>query len=277
VPGKSGIFGLRRGLACVAALFVAAATLLSGCTRTPPLALASTGDSIARGFDACSLLADCTQLSYATGSDPSSDSLYQRLLAGSPGLAGHGYNDAEVGARAEDLYSQMALAVWQKADVVTVLVGANDACANSVGAMTPVQNFSNSIKSALGLFFSNRPGARVVMSSIPDLYRVWEVAHDNARARLIWKLAGICPSMLANPTSTAPADELRRVLVQLQVNKYNQALAAACQAFRNCRWDGGALGRYPFQLDQLSRFDYFHPNASGHRALSTIVWNAYSS
>jgi hypothetical protein len=214
-------------LACVAALVVAAATLLSGCTRTPPLSLASTGDSIPRAFDACGPLADCTQVSYATGSDPSSDSLYRRLLSASPGLAGHAYNDAEVGARAEDLYSQMSLAVWQKADVVTVLVGANDACADSVGAMTPVHSFSNSITSALGLFFNSRPGARVVMSSIPDLYRVWQVAHGNARARLVWKLAEICPSMLANPTSTAPADKLRRVLVQLQINKYNQALAAA--------------------------------------------------
>jgi lysophospholipase L1-like esterase len=258
-------------------MVVGMVTLLSGCTRTPPLALASTGDSIPRGFDACGPLADCTQFSYATGSDPSSDSLYRRLLYASPGLAGHAYNDAEVGARAVDLYSQMALAAWQKADVVTVLVGANDACADTVGAMTPVQNFSDSIRSALGLFFSSRPGARVVMSSIPDLYRVWQVAHGNARARLIWKIAQICPSMLANPTSTAAADKLRRVFVQLQINKYNQALAAACQEFRGCRWDGGALGRYALRLDQLSYYDYFHPNASGHRALSSIVWNTYRS
>jgi lysophospholipase L1-like esterase len=254
-----------------------AVALLTSCTPAPPQAIASTGDSIPRGFDACTLLADCTAVSYATGSDPSSDSLYRRLLAKSPGLAGHSYNDAQVGAKASDLIPQMAAAVYQKADVATVLIGANDACADTVGDMTPVDQFQGSITQALKLFFDARPGAVVVMSSIPDLYRVWQVAHTNPRAQLVWKLAGICPSMLANPTSTAQVDNLRRVFVQLQIDKYNQTLAAVCHQFRGCRWDNGALGRYQFSADQLSRYDFFHPNATAHRVLSNLVWNAYSS
>ena len=266
---------VRRGMTSLAALGLAAVALLSACTRVPPQVIASTGDSIVRGFDSCGLLLECPQISYATGSDPGSGSLYRRLLPGSPGLAGHSYNDAQVGARAADLPSQLAFAVWQKADVVTVLIGANDACADTVGAMTPVSSFQNSINQGLALFFSHRPGATVVMSSIPDLYRVWQVAHTNARARLVWTVSGFCPSLLANPSSTAPQDTLRRVFVQLQIQKYNHALAASCAAFRGCRWDGGALGRYPFRLDQLSPYDYFHPNVVGQRVLSGIVWNAY--
>ncbi len=276
-PRPEGSRARRRGAVGGALAAALAATLLASCTPMPPQSIASTGDSIPRGFDACGLLADCTAVSYATGNDPGTDSLYRRLLASNPGLAGHSYNNAEVGARAVDLVPQMAAAVYQRADVVTVLIGANDACAPTVGEMTPVDQFQGSVDTALRVFLDARPGATVVLSSVPNLYRVWQVAHTNARAQLIWRVADICPSMLAKPMSTAPSDNLRRVFVQLQIDKYNQALAAVCHKYTQCRWDNGALGRYPFTLDQLSRYDYFHPNARAHRVLSTMVWNAYRS
>jgi lysophospholipase L1-like esterase len=265
----------RRGVALLAALVLGAITTLTSCAPVQVLSLVSTGDSITRGFDACGFLSDCPAVSYSTGSDPVSQSLYQRLLPTNRGLAGHEYNDAEVGAQATDLYGQMGIAVWQKADVVTVLIGANDACTATVGAMTLVPTFSNSIQSALAYFFSNRPGARVVLSSIPNIYQVWKVAHLTAKAQQIWRIGQICPSMLDNPTSSAAADNLRRDFVAIQISKYNEALASVCARFKGCRWDGGALWRYPFQLSQLSAYDFFHPNALGQRAMSGLLWNTY--
>ncbi|MGG8406484.1 SGNH/GDSL hydrolase family protein, partial [Streptomyces sp. 12297] len=35
-----------------------------------PSSIAAVGDSITRGFDACSVLADCPEASWATGNDP---------------------------------------------------------------------------------------------------------------------------------------------------------------------------------------------------------------
>lgn len=272
---KARRFALRRGVAAMMALAIGSFGLLTGCTPTPVASMVSTGDSIARGFDACRFLSDCTAVSYATGTDPSSGSLYRRLLAANPKLAGHEYNDAQIGARASDLFSQMSLAVYQRADVVTVLIGANDACRSTVGDMTPVSDFKSSITQAFGLFFSNRPGARVLLSSIPDLYMLWEVAHTNAHARAIWQAAALCPSMLANPTSTAKADQLRRTFVTLQIARYNATLAAVCKEYPGCRWDGGAVGRYQFALAELSPFDYFHPNPNGQRAIAALAWKAY--
>ena len=270
---RASRFAIRRGAVAMSALLLGAGVLLSGCSTLPPQVMVSTGDSITRGFDACGLLTDCTQVSYATGTSPGSDSIYRHLLATNPRLVAD--NDAEVGARASDLYSQMSLAIWQRADVVTVLIGSNDACADTVGDMTPVADFRSSIQQAFGLFFGSRPGARIVLSSIPNLYRVWQVAHTNARARAIWSAASICPSMLANPASLAQGDQLRRVLVTLQIQKYNAALAAVCKAYRGCRWDGGALGRYQFTLSDLSKYDYFHPAPQGHRALGALSWTAF--
>ncbi len=267
----------RRGVALLAALVLGAITTLTSCTPVQVLSLASTGDSIARGFDACGFFSDCPSVSYSTGSDPVSQSLYQRLLPTNQGLSGHSHNDAEVGAKAADLPSQMGLAIWQKADVVTVLIGANDACTATVGAMTPVGSFTNSIESAFAMFFGSRPGARIVLSSIPNIYRVWQVAHTSPRAQMIWRLGRICPSMLSNPTSTARADMLRRAFVTIQISKYNAALASVCKQYAGCRWDGGSLWRYRFQLSQLSPYDYFHPDALGQRAMSGLLWTTYRS
>ncbi len=267
----------RRGAALIATLVLGAVALLSACQPVQVFSMASTGDSITRGFDACGLFRECPAVSYSTGSDPVTDSLYQRLLPTNHGLSGHAYNDAEVGAQAIDLFGEMGLAIYQKADVVTVLIGANDACTSTVGNMTSVASFTNSIQEAFALFFGNRPGARIVLSSIPNIYRVWQVAHTSKKAQQIWKLAQICPSMLSNPTSTASADQLRRYFVALQITKYNAALASVCKQWAGCRWDGGALWRYPFQLSELSPYDYFHPNALGQRAISGMVWTTYRS
>ncbi len=267
---------LRRSVVAFAAAAIASLGFLTGCAPSPPTSIASTGDSIAQGFDACARLSPCTSVSYATGSSPQSYSLYRRLLGGSPGLAGHEYNNAELGAHARDLFAQMALAVWQKADVVTVLIGANDACAPTVGQMTPVGQFRASIDQAFSFFFSQRPGAKIVLSSIPDIYRVWQIAHNDPRAQASWRALPLCPSMLDNPTSTARLDNLRRYFVSHQLKSYDDALASVCSKYGGCRWDGGAVTRYPFQEWQLSSYDYFHPNAEGHRALASIAWGAYS-
>ncbi len=276
-PTLAGVRSWRRGAAAVALLTLAALGVLSSCSPPPPVSLASTGDSIARGFDACGLLSDCPGMSYATGNDPSSASMYRRLLPSSPGLAGHQYNNAEVGARASELLWQMSLAVAQKADVVTVMIGANDVCASSLDKMTPALEFRSQIATAFAYFFSHRPTAKMVVSSIPNVYRVWEVAHNNAQARAVWEAVGLCRTMLAHPASTARNDQLRRVFVALQIDKLNQYLQTTCEAYRNCKWDGGAVTRYPFTLSQLSTWDYFHPNAAGQRVLADIAWRTFNS
>jgi hypothetical protein len=273
----TGARPLRRSIAACIVLVLASFGLIASCSVPPVQVIVSTGDSITRGFDACGLFTECPNVSYATGTDPRTASVYRQLLVSTPSLRGHEYNDAEIGARASDLFGQLALAAYQKADVVTVLIGANDACAQTVGQMTPVADFRANIESAFNYFFSQRPGAKLMLSSVPDLFRVWQVAHTSSRAQSIWKVAGLCPSLLADPTSNTQGDQLRRAFVSLQIQKYNTVLASVCKAHGGCRYDGGAVNRYRFRLSELSPYDYFHPNVMGHRALAGLTWNAYKS
>jgi lysophospholipase L1-like esterase len=81
--------------------------------------------------------------------------------------------------------------------------------------------------------------------------------------------------MLANPTSTAAADTARRDRVRQRVVDFNAQLAAACAAYgSNCRYDGGAIFNYPFALNQISTWDYFHPNTAGQQVLASVSYAA---
>lgn len=241
----------------------------------PPDSIASMGDSITRGFNACGFYVDCTSRSFATGDNAAVDSHYLRILAVNPGIAGHNYNHARSGATAADLPGQARSVVQRDVDYVTVLIGANDACADTEAGMTPVSQFRRHVDEALAVLKQGLPDAHVLVVSIPDLKRLWQVGRDNVLARLAWSLLNVCQSMLASPTSTAAADEARRDRVRQRVIDYNSELAAACAAYGpRCRFDGNAVFNYPFTLSQVSGWDYFHPNAAGQRVLADISYRA---
>jgi lysophospholipase L1-like esterase len=241
----------------------------------PPGSIASMGDSISRGFNACGWFVDCTSRSFSTGTDSSVNSQYLRIRAINPAINGHNSNDARSGAKVADMPGQAAAAVGQGAAYVTILIGANDACTSSESAMTSVTTFRASLDSALSTLKSGLPGAKILLISIPDLKRLWQVGKESGAARTTWGLFGICQSMLANPSSTSAADAARRDRVRQRVIDFNGQLVAACAAYgANCKYDGGAVFGYQFQLSQISGWDYFHPNASGQAVLASVTYAA---
>lgn len=241
----------------------------------PPSSMASLGDSITRGFDACGWYFDCTYESWSTGGDPAINSHYRRILAVNPAIGGHEFNDAKTGAKAVDLAGQARAAAGQHVQYVTVEMGANDACTSSESTMTPVSTYRAQVEAALQALKSGAPNAKVFIASVPDIKRLWAIDRYNWSARSAWYYAGICQSMLANPTSDAAADNARRDRVRQRVLDFNSQLAQACTAYGgNCRFDGNAVFNYPFVAAQISCWDYFHPNDSGQAALSAVTYAA---
>jgi lysophospholipase L1-like esterase len=263
---------LLAGLLTVAALAAAPATAASAAgtkAAALPNSIASMGDSITRGFNACGWYVDCPSRSFSTGTT-NVNSHYQRLLARNPAIKDKLNNDAESGATAADMPGQADKVVAQQAEYVTLLIGANDACADTEAGMTPVATYRASIDSALAKLKAGVPNARILIVSIPDLKRLWQAGSGNLAATAVWSLFGVCQSMLANATSTSTADSQRRDRVRQRVVDYNTQLASACSAYgSNCKFDGNAVFNYPFTLSQVSQWDYFHPNESGQAILST--------
>ena len=233
--------------------------------NTRPASVASLGDSITRGFDACDPFADCPEVSWATGTKSSVNSLSSRLAAGTSS-----WNLARSGARVADLPAQARAAAAHRPAMVTVLIGANDACAASTDRMTAVADFRTAFNGTLAYLHRVLPATQVLVASIPDLERLWSVGHSNVIGREVWRL-GLCPTMLKDPDAQTAAAKSRRTEVRNRVIAYNTALAQVCQHYDRCRFDGGAVFRYPFGTGQLSKWDWFHPNQSGQAQLARIL------
>nr|WSS68716.1 GDSL-type esterase/lipase family protein [Streptomyces sp. NBC_01175] len=289
----------RGAAATLTAVELAGAAALTGCTSdggttsrstagagspsaspTPawdasPASIAAVGDSITRGFDACSVLADCPEVSWATGTDGGVRSLAVRLLGASK-AASHSWNHAVSGARMAQLPEQMALAAKDRPELVTVMIGANDACRDSVALMTPVADFRASFEASMRQLRASAPKAQVYVSSVPDLKRLWSTGRENPLGKQIWKL-GICRSMLGDADDMGSAAVARRDAVLERVVAYNGVLRDVCARDERCRYDGGAVFDYRFTGEQLSEWDWFHPGRNGQARLAEIAYRAVTA
>jgi lysophospholipase L1-like esterase len=236
-----------------------------------PRVMASTGDSITRAFDVgwCCVLQDSPSRSWSTGWNTDVYSHYRRLLTAAPQLAGHNYNDARSGAKMSDLPGQLSAAANQHADYVTILMGANDLCTSSISTMTPTTIFEAQFRTALGSFTAAQPAARVFVSSIPNIYRLWSLLHGNWLAAATWKTFNICQSML----STSNTEEQRQQVAAQEVAD-NAALQRVCAQFPQCRWDGYATYNTTFSTADVSTVDYYHPSVTGQNHLAAVTWAA---
>ena len=270
----------RRALAAVAGMAVAAS---GGCAESPteaevtsrpsgPAAVAALGDSITRAYGLCQGWGDCPRSSWATGTDRAVDSHLARLVA--DGARPEVHNLAISGATVAAFDAQARRAVATGADYVTVLIGANDACAYSEQAMTPTRQFADAFGSAITTLTEGLPDARILVLSIPDLRRLWRVGRDDERAIETWRRMGVCQAMLADPTSRSPEDRARRARVRARVAAYNEVMAALCARHDRCRWDGNAVFEHPFGLEAVSPRDYWHPSVAGQRRLAAVAWRA---
>ncbi|MET8140995.1 SGNH/GDSL hydrolase family protein [Sphaerisporangium sp. NPDC005288] len=247
-----------------------AAAAAAAAEPVPPV-MAALGDSISAGFNACGWYVSCTSRSWSAGDHPSVNSHYLRLLGYGQAVKGHNLNFAVPGSTSADLAGQAQKAVAAKAAYVTILIGAQDACTATESRMTPVSTYRARVERALDVLAA--AGVKVFVASIPDLKRLWRIGKDNVVARAFWALGHICPAMLTDADSMAKKDQARRDRVRERVEDYNEAMRQACAAYGpGCRSDEGAVFGYPFTLDHISKWDYFHPNADGQRALARTTF-----
>jgi lysophospholipase L1-like esterase len=234
--------------------------------------MAATGDSITRAFNTGSIqFTDAPTNSWATGSSGLVHSYSSRIAETNPAVSGRSYNNAVSGGKMADLKAQMTVANGQHVDLVTVLMGGNDACAPTEEAMTQVGTFRAQFEEALDTLSEGSPDARVLVLSVPNVKDLWAILHDNSSARAAWSKLGVCQSMLANAGSMAKADVERRARVEQRVIEYNTQLAEVCAMYVRCRFDGNAVFNTEFAAGDVSTRDYFHPSLGGQAKLAGVV------
>jgi hypothetical protein len=263
------------------------------------------GDPTSVGLPA-SFGLDCPSNSWSTGTNPQVNSIYQRILARNPAIAGNVANWATTAVSVSDLPRQAGLAAGQGAELVTVNIGINDACAplgSNGGQQTPLSTFRTRFEQAMSVLATAPAHPRILVATIPNANRTWRLFHDDPNAQVRWPFGVICPPLLNNPTSTAAADVARRAAFLARLAAYNLIEAQVCGNTPRCQTDGGALfawqfGRddiatvtntggvnaFPFNLPVLapvgpgaipnSTGDYWHATVQGQAAIAQRIWNA---
>jgi lysophospholipase L1-like esterase len=246
------------------------ATPAASAASNLPNSMAGIGDSMTQAADVCCWYGDHPANSWSTGDAPADgiSSHYERILALKPSISGRNYNDSRSGAKMRDALVQAQAAVTQRARYVTILMGANDVCTSSLATMTSVSDFRAQFVAAMDALSSGLPaGSQVFVGSIPNIYQLWQIFHDNATAQLVWWLAQICQSMLSLNNT-----EQDRLAVLAHARALNNVLADVCSQYEFCRFDDYAVFDYKFNANQVSKLDYFHPSLAGQAALASLTW-----
>ena len=258
-------------LALVAAMLLA--PVAADARTALPKSIAATGNSLTRAAGTGFLpWTDNPAGSWSTGTDPSVNSHYLRLLALNPKIRGHNYNDARSGAKMSVLAAQLGTVVSQRAGYVTVEFGGNDLCTSTESAMTSVSDYRAQFQAGLDRVTTGLANVKVFVASVPNIYHLWQLYHDDLFAQIAWATFGVCQTMLANPTSTAQSDVDRRARVTQRIVDDNAALADVCAAYRQCLFDGNAAFDAQFTKADVGHFDYFHPSLSGQAKFAAGTW-----
>ena len=275
---------MRVAALAVCSLTATTAAQASPAKAGPPTRITALGDSITRGYNSqgsgCPLTGDCPANSWATGTNAGVNSYLARVKVLNPAAVQSNSvrgNDAVTGAKVAGLAGptgQAQTAVAGNPDLVLIEIGANDVCTSSEGTMTSVVSFQTSFTDAMNRLTTNLPNARIMVSSIPNIFNLWNVLHSNATARGVWSLFSICQSMLANSNSTATADVTRRANVQARNVAFNGVLQSVCAQYNHCRYDGGAAYALNFLASDVGTLDYFHPNTNGQAKAAAAAWTA---
>ena len=268
--------GIADARAADGGLSSARAGAHAGAVVALPKSMGAAGDSVTTAFDVngTGLLKDNPQYSWSTGSIAAVDSEYSRILAKNKAIKGHTYDVAKFGAMMSALQGQMKALASHKVEYATVLMGDNDVCTTTTANMTPVASFRSQFQSALKYFFAHDAKAHVFVSSLNNVYRLWQLFHNNPTAENAWgALAtaflghGACQSMLS-PSNTAG----QRMMVLNRERAYNSALAAVCKTFANCRWDNNATFNSKFTTADISTVDYISPSEQGQKDIAAACW-----
>ena len=237
-----------------------------------PTSMAAVGDSISQAASSAGTLgADAPQNSWSTGTSTAVNSHYLRLLAAGAQIAGRNHNFAVSGARVDGLAGQMQGAAAIQPGYLTVEIGGNDICTDTTAQMTSVADFRARFEAAMAVIAAGSPATRILVASIPDAHQLWALYKDDFFARFIWSVAGICQSLLANPTSTQAVDVARRQEVRQRNIDFNTQLAEVCAAYVMCRFDANAVFNTVYTRADVAG-DYFHPSVSGQAKLAAGTW-----
>jgi hypothetical protein len=206
--------------------------------------------------------------SWATGTNPTVNSLYLRLLSVHPQIKGHNVNLARGGATVDDLVGQAQEAVTQKPTNPLVVIQIMDNDIACPATSNDYATFASTFASALQTLDAGLPSSR--------LFVVSQFGSPAAYAK------ALTPAQRVSAGGTGPCAFLDsggqvvpKELARLEgiIHQYEARLKAGCLKVSRCRYDQGAFG------DSVERPEYIatdlnHLSIKGHAKAAAVAWAA---
>ncbi|MGE5073150.1 MAG: SGNH/GDSL hydrolase family protein [Anaerolineae bacterium] len=236
-----------------------------------PLGIIAIGHSGLTGesSDPSRLGQDAPENSWATGTNPAVNSIYQRLVAVEPEAEGHVANLAEGGAVARQLANQakQALQLVPAPQLVIIQTIDNDIrCDGSDDKNIPI--FGDTLTKALDSIVAATPNSRILMVSQPGRPAGFAAAvASNPAAKDKYEGNGICD--LFNLDGSINQDHINTLTSIIE--RYEAEQERVCAAFPQCSTDHGALTKYKDNLGDLAG-DWTHLAVRGHTQLAELIW-----
>lgn len=292
---------MRKSVVTGVLSVVLVAATASGSAFTSPAKQANAGDSISQGFGANALPWDHPDLSFVQGTDSRIGSVFVRYAnrVGSYSEEPESVSGAEM-VGGDDSFPAQASRICgqsQRANRVTVLLGANDVCnrprsgnSDATANMYSLETWNSYVEAGLEQLAACLPADAIVeVLSIPRL----DSLYDAGRAKSLWCPWGIWPTAGVCRIVTAETNAGRRAQIGARIDRYNDATSAQVAAFagngngKNPRgvhfstdWVGSiasghpntSIGTYRFGPDDINGTDCFHPNIQGQAKLACLAW-----
>jgi hypothetical protein len=206
--------------------------------------------------------------SWATGTNPAVDSIYQRLAAADPSARGHAVNEAQGGAPASALVAQATQALATEPNPQLVIIQTIDSdirCDGTDGANYPV--FGQQVKAALDLIAAQAPRATILLISQPGRPLPASQAIAGTPAAQVQSGSDMCSPFDPDlKLDTAHIATLTGI-----IEGYESELARVCATVPECHTDGGHATAFAVTARYYSS-DWNHLNVTGLAALASFMW-----
>jgi len=215
------------------------------------------------------------QNSWATGTNPAVDSIYQRLAAVDPAFLGHAVNAAFGGAPAATLVGQAteALSVVPNPRLVIIeVIGTDIRCDGSDSSNYPV--FGTQVKAALDLIATRAPHATILLVS-------WAARPLQVSKAIIGTPA--VPIARANSASEMCSPFDPNLMLDKEnirtwtgiIEGYESEQATVCATVPECHTDNGRATHFHVRAiyyNYTDDWDFQHYNVTGLAALAKFMW-----
>jgi hypothetical protein len=209
--------------------------------------------------------------SWATGTNPEVDSIYQRLVSVLPEMEGHVANTAQGGAPASALVAQAHEALEVVPEPALVIVQTVDGDIRCDGTDAEhVAEFGADVEAVLDVITAASPDSRILIVGQlgrprTDFVEELVAAHPEVKQ---W-LTGPPPCGFYDEAGNLDAENFDS-LTEI-IEGYEAEQARVCAAVPQCRTDEGARAAYVDVLENFSS-DLNHLNIRGQAVAAEIVW-----